>query len=381
MKKWIAFALLCAMTFLCAAPAWAQSIKEDGEYTDRASQLLSEMTLEQKVYQLFVVTPEMLTGAKVATLGGDMTREALKQYPVGGIVYFSQNLVDRDQTALMIENTLKFAGEMGMPGLFIAVDEEGGTVARVAGKLGTTKFPNMGAIGKTGDTDQAYQVGATIAGDIAQFGFNLDYAPVADVLIESTNTEIGNRSFGTDPELVGDMVSAVVRGLQDNGVIATLKHFPGHGSTTTNSHYATSITKRTLEQMRQCEFIPFIAGIEAGAEIVMISHLTAVNVDDSAPASLNRTIITDILRGELGYDGLVTTDALRMNAISDNYTSAEACLMAVEAGVDMLLMPSNFKSGAQAILDAVESGELDEARIDESVTRILKVKLKYGICE
>ena len=345
----------------------------------RIDALLSSMTLDEKIYQLFIVEPEAVAGVKTATKATEATRNGLKKYPVGGIVYFADNIVKEKQIKEMILNSQAYAsGKLGI-GLFIAVDEEGGTVSRVARKLDTTRFETMEEIGLRGDANEAYAVGATIAGDISRLGFNLNFAPVADVIIDRANTEIGTRSFGADPTQVSAMVGQVVKGLQENGVMATLKHFPGHGSTTDDSHKGESITTRTLAEMEQTEFLPFQAGIAAGAEFVMMSHLTAVEIDGDSPASLSKIIITELLRDKLGFEGLVITDSLQMKAIADLHSSGETAVRALEAGVDMLLMPVSLSGAAKGIQKAVDSGRLTEERIDRSVRRILRAKWEYGL--
>jgi beta-N-acetylhexosaminidase len=373
------------MIFGAALPAAGETTsaktKEETEESmeSKADALLAQMSLDEQIYQLFIVKPEAVAGVKLATKATQATQAGLKKYPVGGIVYFSDNLLKKNQVKEMIANSQAYAQKAHGIGLFIGVDEEGGSVARVAQKLGTTKFGSMKSIGARGNEQEAYNVGATIAKDISSLGFNLDFAPVADVIINGKNTEIGARSFGTDPALVSKMVSQVVKGLQDNGVISTLKHFPGHGSTTTNSHYATSITDRTLAQMEKTEFLPFQAGIAAGAEFVMISHLTAINIDKNSPASLSKTIITGLLREKLKYEGLIITDSLTMKAVSGKYTSGEAAVRAITAGADMLLMPSSLSGAVKGIQQAIKDGRITKARIAQSVRRILLVKLKYGL--
>lgn len=384
MKKLCAI-VLALMLLMMPVSASMNTIPSDpmGEpvvdVAGRVDQIMEGMSLEQKVYQMFIVEPESLTGVANVTQAGETTLKSLKRYPVGGLIYFSANLKDREQTTQMLLGTQGFAEQIGMPRLFLSVDEEGGAVARCASKLGTTKFPPMMTLAKEGDPQRAYDAYKTIAKDIGQFGFNLDFAPVADVITNEKNTEIGNRAFGTDADTVAQFVEQAVMGLQDNGVVAAVKHFPGHGNTDVNSHDATSITSRTLEEMRGCELIPFQAGIDAGTDMVLVSHLTALGVDDSAPASLNRAIITDLLRTEMGYDGLVVTDGLRMKAIADHYSPKQVAQMAVNAGVDMLLLPADFKATSAALIELVKSGEISEQRIDESVRRILTVKVTRGI--
>ena len=384
MKKLLSLVVLIAMlalpTAVLADEIAADPMRAPMAKTPRtAEEYLAQMTLEQKVYQMFLITPEALTGVDVATRGGDATKAALEQYPVGGLIYFAANLVSREQTTEMIGNTKGFAQELGMPGLFVAVDEEGGPVARVAGKLGTTKFPAMMKLAAAGDPEKIYDAYKTIAHDIAQFGFNVDFAPVADVITNANNTEIGDRAFGTDAVTVSKMVPEAIKGLQDNGIIAAVKHFPGHGNTSVDSHYATTTTGRTLEQMRQLELIPFEAGIAAGAKMVLVSHLTATAIDDRSPASLSEKIITGILRDELGFEGIVITDALRMQAVASHYSPEEIAENAMKAGVDILLMPADFQKTSAALIGLVDGGEIPESRIDESVLRILRAKAEMGI--
>ena len=245
-----------------------QAASETTETSDGlASQYLAKMTLEEKIYQMFMVTPEMLTGYGVVTEAGDSTKAALAQYPVGGLIYFAQNLETQEQTRTMLANCQAFAEESGI-GLFLAVDEEGGTVARVADQLGTTAFSDMSVYGAQGDPQQAFDIGKTIGTEIGALGFNVDFAPVADVNLCSGN-ELGGRIFSSDASVVAEMVASEVRGFQESGVMATLKHFPGLGAEDGNAHYDTKIViDRTLDQLRQEEFLPFSSGIEAGVDFV-----------------------------------------------------------------------------------------------------------------
>ncbi|MCC8129010.1 MAG: hypothetical protein LIO51_03620 [Clostridiales bacterium] len=349
--------------------------------TDEAAQvLLDGMTLHEKVCQLFIVTPEELTGISgTATVGGATTQAALQDYPVGGIVYFAGNILTQDQCTAMIESTQSYS-ELG---LFIAVDEEGGTVARIGrnSAMGTTSFPNMATVGAQG-TGAAYNVGLTIGSEITQFGFNLDFAPVADVNTNPDNPVIGSRAFSSDAAEAAELVASAVQGFRDGGILCCLKHFPGHGDTATDSHYGLAETAKTLDELRETEFLPFQAGIDAGAELVMVGHISTPNITgNSVPASLSSYMVTDILRGELGFDGLVVTDSLSMEAITDQYGSGEAAVLAVQAGVDLLLMPEDLSAAVSALEGAVGDGTLTESRIDESVLRILTVKLECDIID
>ena len=205
----------------------------------------------------------------------------------------------------------------------------------------------------------------------------MDFAPDADVLINPENTAIGSRSFGSDPQLVSQMVAEEVRGLEEQNVTAVLKHFPGHGNTAEDSHNGAAVVNRSLDELRSAEFLPFEAGIQAGADVIMMGHLQVPQViPDDTPASLSSVMITDILRNELGFDGLVITDSLSMGAVTEYYTSAEAAVMCIQAGGDMLLIPEDFHQAYQGVLDAVNNQTLSEERINESLTRILRVKYK-----
>ena len=348
------------------------------EKTAFVSELMTSMSLDEKIYQLFFVKPETIIESDPVVSAGEETSNALAQYPVGGIIYFSENIQTREQTIEMIKNSQDYSK---IP-LFIGVDEEGGTIARIGNnvQMGTTKLPSMEKIGSSGDSRKAYEIGETLAADIGELGFNVDFAPVADIIVNKKNTEIGDRSFGEDPELVSEMVIAEVKGLQENNVSAVLKHFPGHGSTVSNSHEVNSVSLRTLEELEKAEFVPFREGIEAGADFVLVSHMTLVNATkEKVPASLSGEVITGWLKGKLNYDGIVITDALRMKAISDDYSSAEAAVKTIKAGSDMILMPENVYEAYNGIADAVENGDITEERIDSSVKKILNLKFEKGL--
>ncbi|MBE7040967.1 MAG: glycoside hydrolase family 3 protein [Ruminococcaceae bacterium] len=338
-------------------------------------ELMKDMSLSDMVYQMMFVTPESITKIGTAVAAGETTRQAIEKYPVGGIVYFAKNFESRDQTIQMISNTQSYSE---IP-VFISVDEEGGRVSRLGsnGAMGTTKHPPMKQIGDGGDAKKAYEVGKTLATELKALGFNVDFAPDADVLVNAGNTEIGDRSFGSDPALVASMVESTVKGMQENGLSATLKHFPGHGSTQVDSHTGYSASTRTLEQLRQSEFLPFKNGIDAGADFIMVSHMTLVNaVTEKVPASISKEVITDMLIDELGYQGIIITDSFSMGAITQNYSAKDAAVRAIKAGVDMILMPADLEATHAAIVSAVESGDISRGRIEQSVRKILALKLK-----
>ena len=345
---------------------------------ERAAEKAATLTLEQKVAQLFVVTPEAITGVDTATQAGSSTQQALAAYPVGGLVYFQKNLLSADQTREMIANSQAFAqGACGLP-LFVGVDEEGGTVSRIGGNTGfdIPNEGNMADVGAAGDTAQAKAIAARIGGYLSDLGFNLDFAPDSDVCGDPSTDVMALRSFGTDPAIVGSMVSAQVEGFVEAGVLCSAKHFPGIGGVMGDSHEGAIVSEKTLDELRDWELAPFKAAIDAGVPMVMVGHLTAPNAFGSdVPASLNPAAVTDLLRGELGFQGLVITDSLSMGAVGDFCTPDQAGVAALEAGADLVLMPEDFAAAYQGVLDAVSEGALSEERIDQSVLRIVKAKL------
>lgn len=347
---------------------------EDEKKELEIREIMEGMTLEEKVCQLFMVTPEQITGVDVAVMAGDTTREALQKYPVGGIVYFSQNIIDEQQIKTMVENTKSYSKYP----LFVGVDEEGGSqVARIALNENFTveKVPDMQVIGASGDYEQAYSAGQIIGSYLYELGFNLDFAPVADVLTNPENTAIGPRSFGADASVDAGMVSRFTEGMQEKQVSAVLKHFPGHGGTIGDSHEEAVTNEGTLEQLKSTEFVPFKSGIQAGADCVMAGHISLPSVTgDTVPASLSQKIVTGLLREELGFKGVVITDSMQMGAVTNYYTPAEAAVKAVQAGVDVILMPQDFVQAYEGLLSAVRNGEISDRRIDESVYRILECK-------
>ncbi len=365
-----------------AVPETAQAetaVSEEALLEEAVDNYVAGMSLEDKVAGLFIVTPEQLTGVGTAVQAGEGTKEALAKYPVGGLVYFSQNIQSAEQIKEMLANTRSYSKYP----LFLAVDEEGGQVSRVAKQLGLEDVGAMADIGAGQDASAAYEVGTTIGSYLKEYGFNLDFAPIADVLTNPDNTVIGDRSFGSDPQLVSQMVASEVQGLQESGVSACLKHFPGHGNTSGDSHNGAVETDRTLEEMQAAEFLPFSAGMEAGVDMIMAGHISAPGLTDgdSIPASMNEKIITDILRKQLGYDGIVITDAMNMGAISEYYAADEAAIKALKAGVDMILMPEEFVTAYEGVIAAVQDGTIDERRIDDSLKRIYLVKYADTLAE
>ena len=356
-------------------------LTEEEKLQNRINEIISGMTLEEKAAQLFMITPEALTGMDPVTAAGETTRKALEEYPVGGIIYFRKNLVNPEQVRTMTANIQTYAMERtGLP-LLLSVDEEGGSVTRFGNNPGFDfdASADMKAIGESGDPQQAYELGERLGSFLYDLGINMDNAPDADVLSNPQNTVVRDRSFGSDCEVVSEMALAELRGLESQGVIGMLKHFPGHGATAGDTHEGYAYTDASLEEMKANELVPFADGIEAGVDVIMVGHISCPQVaGDDLPASLSEKMTTQILRQEMGYDGFLITDAMNMGAVSENYSSSEAAVAAIRAGIDMILMSQDFQQAYEGILNAVESGELTEERIDESLRRITALKLKIS---
>ena len=340
----------------------------------RAEELLAGMSLREKLCQLMIVRPEVLTGESPVTAAGETTRLALEQYPVGGLIYSVDNLVTQEQTREMIENTQSYSK---IP-LIISADEEGGNVGRLMYKLGTTFIHSMYSYKDMGE-DTAYQNALTIGTDMVSCLFNTDFAPVADVWTNQANTVIGDRAYSDEFGQASELVAAAVRGFTESGVICCVKHFPGHGDTSTDTHEGAAVVDKSLEELRAGEFLPFEAGIEAGVDMVMVGHITVTAVDDE-PATISHEVITGLLREELGWDGVVVTDSLDMGALA-GYEIGEVCVKYLEAGGDIMLGIPDLAAALTALETAVTEGRLTEQRIDESALRVLMLKLSHGIAE
>ena len=338
----------------------------------KAEALLADMSLHEKVCQLFVVRPEVLTGLSPVTVAGEATQQALENYPVGGLIYSVDNLVTQEQTREMIENTQSYSK---IP-LIISADEEGGNVGRLMYKLGTTFIHSMYSYKDEGP-ETAYQNALTIGTDMVSCLFNTDYAPVADVWTNPANTVIGDRAYSDDFEQAAELVASAVQGFTDAGVVCCLKHFPGHGDTDTDTHDGAAVVDKSLEELRAGELLPFISGIEAGADMVMIGHITVTALDE-VPATISEAVISGLLREELGWDGVVITDSLDMGAMA-GYDNGEVCVRFIEAGGDILLGVPDLAAAVSAVEAAVSEGRLTEQRLDESVQRILELKIEHGI--
>ena len=341
---------------------------------DAAQTLLDGMTTREKICQLLIVQPEVLTGGSTVTGMTDELAAALREYPVGGVLLSAGNMTSGEQLAALTA-ALSNGGKTAP---LISVDEEGGRVARLMNTVGTTKLGSMYSYRAQG-TQGAHDNAQTIARDIAAYGFNTDFAPVADVWTNKRSNAIGDRAYSDDYDEAAELVAAAVKGFHDGGAICCLKHFPGHGSTATDSHNGAATVDKTLPQLRQEDLKPFVSGIAAGADMVMVGHLTVPTMDD-VPASVSHKIVTNLLRHDLGFRGVIVTDGLQMQALAQ-YTDGEKAVLALAAGNDMLLEISDVAGTVAAIEKALADGTLSRAALDESVLRILQLKLAHGIVD
>jgi beta-N-acetylhexosaminidase len=363
--------ILCAAVFAFSILSFPMDARE--------SDLLDSLTLEQKVAQMFMVS---LYGSQMTDWG----RDFLQTWLPGGVILFSSNAGTPESVTSLtnaFQQTVVNSG--GLP-LFIAVDQEGGIIAHL--KDGFTTWPVPMLVTATGDTALAVQVGQGIAQELRAVGVNMNLAPVADLLTNPDNPVIGRRAFGSDPQLTGQMVAAFIDGMQTEGVIATAKHFPGHGDTVSDSHLSLPVIDYDRQHLESVEFVPFEKAIDVGVESIMVAHIwfPALEPQQNLPASLSPNVITKLLRGEMGYHGLVLTDALEMDAIDTVYGYDEAAVMAVQAGVDLITFGGHTgletqASAIQAVIDAVQRGDISETRIDEAVRRIIDVKQRYDILD
>lgn len=334
---------------------------------------LASMTTEEKVAQMFVVMPEAISDASPVTEGYEL-KEGLYEYPLGGILLMGQNIINKSQTKELIKDVQMYSEDrIGIP-LLMCVDEEGGPVKRVSGTI--EGVPELKSAEEMfADGDDIYTVGKTVGGYLSELGFNVDFAPVADVVSASSAGVINGRSFSDQPKEVAKAVKDFANGLESENVYATFKHFPGHGPTRSDTHNGSAYVDKSMDELESWDLVPFQEAIDGGAKFIMISHHTVNVIDpDGTPATLSKTVITDLLKKKMGYEGIVVSDALNMGAISDYYGSDEAALMAVDAGADILLEPSDFYTAYDAVVNAVENGKIKEERIDESVRKILEVK-------
>ena len=378
--------------------SWQAFKSNSGGDSEAIKAIIDKMTLEQKVAQLFVVSPETLTGVDSVQYAGDMTYQALQDYPVGGIVFAKDNIDSSSQFGTMTDNLQSYSEEIsGLP-LFLAAAEEGGSASVLGNNDNLDEYyensysddgsdyssssansvhsgaPSMSEIGRKDDSTNAYEAGKSIGSLMSAYGLNLDLAPVADVL-SGNSTGIGDRTFGTDAQTVSDMALEVIRGIQEEDVNAAMKYFPGYGAASSNMS-GFPVINSSLDELKKKEFLPYSNAIAQGLDFVMVGHISVPNVTgDDTPASLSEKMISEVLRKDLGFKGIVMTDYLNDKTIVKNYGAADAAVKAIQAGADLLLEPDDLEAAYEGVLKAVKKGDITEDRLDESIYRILRVKL------
>ena len=334
-----------------------------------ADDILAIMTTEEKIMQLFIVTPEQLIGddkTAYVTKSSDALTAALEKYPVAGVVMFDGNIIAPDQTiALNSEFTSRY--------MFVCVDEEGGEIVRIADNTAfqvtwyTPDYPN----------DDPYLIYSYIARYVKDYGFNVDFAPVADIEFTDSSFMKG-RCFGSDSDSVGECVMRSVQAFNEQGVICSLKHFPGHGDIVADSHNGSVVLDKSMMELLDNEFVPFFDGSWSGAPMIMVGHIIVPTVTGDLPSSLSSDMM-DELRQTLNFNGIIITDSFWMKAITDNYTADEAASMAILAGADIVLMPDDLDLAIEGVQKIVDDGTLPEWKLDAKVRRIIEAKLEYGI--
>ena len=331
---------------------------------DQARELVAGLTLPERAGQVIVAS---YTGTRPPTA-------LVNELHLGGIVSFASNIVDPAQVRAANAALQASAAAAGRPFPVVsAVDQEGGRVARLT--TGATRFPTFMTAGAARDPSLTQQAYAALGGELASVGYTVDFAPDADVTRGPSDPTIGARSAGSTPSRVARQADAARRGIASSGLVAVLKHFPGHGSVTTDSHLGLPVQTKSLAHLQATDLVPFRTGIANGASTIMVGHLDVRAVDPGVPSSLSRKVVTGLLRGTLGFRGLAVTDSLQMGAVVEKYGVAGAAVAALKAGEDVLLMPGSPRVARDGIVDAVRSGRLSEARLDQAATRMVALLL------
>lgn len=336
-----------------------------------AADMLEGMSLDEKIGQ-------MVIAGIPGTSMDDQSKSLIRDDKVGGFIFYKNNFDTIEQSQQLI-NDLKAENKQNRLPLFLSTDEEGGDVSRLPGDLKI--IPNNDEIGLS-DASFSFDIGTLLGKELQAFGLNLNYAPVMDVNSNSKNTVIGNRSFGNDPELVSKLGTQMMKGMQSKNIVPVVKHFPGHGDTAVDSHFELPTVNKSLKELMDLELIPFKEAIDKGADTVMVAHILLPELETKYPSSMSKEVITDLLRKKLKFKGVIMTDDMTMDAIADHYGIGEAALQSVKAGSDIVLVAFDYDkavSAISAIKSGVNDGEISEARIDESVKRIIQLKLKYKL--
>lgn len=332
---------------------------------EKVNYKMDNLSIDEKIAQMLIVY-------YIGDEYDENLSNIIKEVKPGGFILMSDNITTYDRTLNFVKG---MQNDSDIP-MIISTDEEGGSVQRIKGirDISVTDIPYMYYLGQTKDKNLAYKVGEIIANELRTIGVNLTYAPVMDIYSNPNNTVIGKRSFGSDPNTVYDMATSLKNGIEDNLVNTCIKHFPGHGDTETDSHFEIPIINKTLDELENSDLLPFIKSIN-DTNMIMVGHIALPKITNSSiPASLSKEIVTDLLKNKYNYRGLVITDALNMRSLTNNYSDKEIYTMAINAGVDLLLMPNGSKNAIKYIKEAIDDEEIDINTINESVRKILTYK-------
>ncbi|QEY20804.1 beta-N-acetylhexosaminidase [Psychrobacillus sp. AK 1817] len=335
------------------------------------SEVISKMSLEDKIGQM------ILAGVSCTTIDANAIK-LISQLHVGGIIFYKYNFDTPAQTVQLV-NQFKAKNSSSLP-LLLGVDQEGGRVTRLPG--GLVNFPPNKQIGQVNNPDFSYKVGTLLGHELKEFGLNLDFAPVLDINSNPNNPVIGDRSFGNNPEIVSKLGIQTMKGIQSQNVISTIKHFPGHGDTLVDSHLELPVVNKSLKELKELELIPFERAIDQGAGVVMVAHILLPELDKNNPASMSKAVMTDLLRKQLSFKGVIITDDMTMGAITEHVDIGKAAVESVKAGSDIILVGHGYNNVVKvtsSIKTAVENGEISEQRLNESIERIIQLKRKYSL--
>lgn len=333
---------------------------------------LEQMSVDEKIGQMIIAGIDGLSYNK-------QTQSLIDEYKIGGFILYANNIKNASQTVILL-NEMKAGNKASRIPLFLSVDQEGGNLARLPKEV--LALPSNRKIGKRDDPAFSYEIGQALGKQLNSFGFNMNFAPVLDVDSNPLNPVIGNRSFGADPNVVSRLGLQTMKGLQAESIVPVVKHFPGHGDTSVDSHFNLPVVNKTREELEILELIPFRTSIENGADAVMVAHILLPAINTKSPSSMSSSIITNILRNELGFEGVVLTDDLTMAAITKHHEIGEASVNSVMAGSDIIMVAHDYDkivTVVKSLKKAIDKGELTEQRIDLSVARILKLKKKYEL--
>ncbi len=371
-RKWAICLAGCLLLTGCGGqqeaeipPKTAEEMKQE-----RIAEIIEEMTPEERAGQLLMADFRQNPDGTGMTVLSDAAREAIQTYHLGGVILFAENLDTEEQTKAL---TAQMQQAAEIP-LFIGIDEEGGIVSR----LDKSDIPHE-PIPPAAEITDSRAAGETIGKELQDLGILVDFAPVADVNTNPDNPVIGSRAFSAEPEIAAERVAAFVDGMEETGVSACAKHFPGHGDTAMDSHHGETYVTHDLERLREVEFLPFQAAIGAGVDFIMAGHIkTPQATTDGMPATLSAEM-TQLLRKELNFDGILITDAMNMGAITEEYGAEESVVLAIQAGMDIVLMPTDLPRATETLTEAIRNGEISEERVEESLERILSLKYEKGL--